>query len=457
MFENILGQEEAVFRLKSDIVSKTLPPSMLFSGPPASGKLTSALELARILSCLEPEPNRAAWNCPCSSCARHRILAHPDLLLLGPRSFPEEVTAARALLDKSPSRASIFFFVRSLRKLAKRFDAALYEGEESKLAKAASLLRDLEERLDALSPDRALGGKPADAGLAVEALAAAEAAMKLAEKLEPLVPDAPPVFQIRAAELWARRSPWGERKTIIIENADRLMESARNALLKILEEPPASVAFVLTTSRRSAIIRTVLSRVRTYPFAARDAASSALVLERVFRESGSALAAQFSPAGTNSVEAFLSTKRAFPPAAALESAKSFLASALRSRKEAIEKASAAGKGKNAIGDGMAFSPPLARLAGESKSGSAETLAAIFARTKDFGQKDEAFAGSFDAFVSAVADVAGGLLRERDLSASDAMLVDGWARLLREARDRRATFNLSAGVLAEGLLYAMGEI
>ena len=44
MFENLIDQE-AGLRLIQDIKQKKLPPSILFSGPECSGKLTAALSL----------------------------------------------------------------------------------------------------------------------------------------------------------------------------------------------------------------------------------------------------------------------------------------------------------------------------------------------------------------------------------------------------------------------------
>ncbi len=55
MFENLLYQDAASL-LTLDIKNKTLPSSILLSGPQSSGKLTCALELARVLSCTEPLP-----------------------------------------------------------------------------------------------------------------------------------------------------------------------------------------------------------------------------------------------------------------------------------------------------------------------------------------------------------------------------------------------------------------
>ena len=50
MFENVLGQQ-ATGQLIHDIKAGILAQAMLFSGPSASGKGTSALELGRIISC----------------------------------------------------------------------------------------------------------------------------------------------------------------------------------------------------------------------------------------------------------------------------------------------------------------------------------------------------------------------------------------------------------------------
>jgi DNA polymerase-3 subunit delta' len=52
----------------------------------------------------------------------------------------------------------------------------------------------------------------------------------------------------------------GRRRVVIIRDADTLETAAQNALLKSLEEPPPTTAFVLTTSVPSALLPTVRSR-----------------------------------------------------------------------------------------------------------------------------------------------------------------------------------------------------
>ncbi len=51
-----------------------------------------------------------------------------------------------------------------------------------------------------------------------------------------------------------------QRKVYIIESADTLLPPAQNALLKILEEPPQGVVFILLTVSRTAMLPTVNSR-----------------------------------------------------------------------------------------------------------------------------------------------------------------------------------------------------
>jgi len=57
-----------------------------------------------------------------------------------------------------------------------------------------------------------------------------------------------------------------ERKILLLRGVQTMLAPAQNALLKILEEPPPSAVFILTTTNRFALLETVRSRVRIiYP------------------------------------------------------------------------------------------------------------------------------------------------------------------------------------------------
>lgn len=53
-------------------------------------------------------------------------------------------------------------------------------------------------------------------------------------------------------------------RILIIENIERITEEAANALLKMLEEPPPGVLFLLTSSNIKEVLPTVISRVRLF-------------------------------------------------------------------------------------------------------------------------------------------------------------------------------------------------
>ncbi len=50
------------------------------------------------------------------------------------------------------------------------------------------------------------------------------------------------------------------RRVFIIKQAELMNESAQNALLKVLEEPPKNVVFILVVSSRTLLLQTVISR-----------------------------------------------------------------------------------------------------------------------------------------------------------------------------------------------------
>ncbi|MDR2608490.1 MAG: DNA polymerase III [Treponema sp.] len=272
MFENLIGQP-ALEQIREDLLQSRLAPSMLFWGPPASGKGTAALELARVLSCEATGRQYGEWNCGCPACTRYRLLLHPDLLMLGKRNFRMEIAAAGAALGRDWASASaLMLFIRSVRKLMGRFSPVLME-DDSKLSRLNPLLLSLEETLEDIV-SAAPGGREKIRDSIIEDSGRLE---------DEGLSDQVPVAQIRKASWWSRLAPQGKRKFLLIENAGRMQEGARNSLLKILEEPPERLSILLCSSSRETIMPTLLSRLRPYRFFQRDDEAEAEVLRRVFR------------------------------------------------------------------------------------------------------------------------------------------------------------------------------
>ncbi len=273
MFDNIIGHRETIALLASQLAAGTFPRAVLFHGPAYSAKLSTALEAARGLCCLR---GTAEWSCPCASCERHRVLTHPDLLLLGSRYFDVEMAASAEVLRRTEAQAARYLFVRSVRKLLRRFDPALWDAESADGRKVLAQAAAVEDLLETLAPPGAAGGR-----LQKSTEAVVEAAARLLDNLRAT---SIPIQQIRRLAQWAHLAPGGSRKVAIIEGAEAINESARNALLKLLEEPPEGVTLILTTTRRAAIMPTIVSRLRPYFFAERPPAEQEDVLRRIFRE-----------------------------------------------------------------------------------------------------------------------------------------------------------------------------
>jgi DNA polymerase-3 subunit gamma/tau len=274
VFENILYQHQIVHQIKTDLESGTLAPSILFSGPRYAGKGTTALELARVLSC-EDETNRGSWTCGCASCVRHRNLILPDMLLLGKRRFFVEIAASGdTFLHNPENHGSRMLFLRSVRKLLARFNAVLWE-DDPKFGKLKNQIAALEEELEDIEGTTGATELPKQCESIIKTAAQLEA-----EGLGELVP----IAQIRRAAYWSRLAPLGNHKCVIIENAENMQEGAKNSLLKILEEPPPRFTMILTSARPKSLLPTMLSRLRPYRFAARSAAEQSQVIGRIFRE-----------------------------------------------------------------------------------------------------------------------------------------------------------------------------
>jgi DNA polymerase-3 subunit gamma/tau len=204
-------------------------------------------------------------------------LSHPLTVLLGSRYADVEIAASADALMRSRKPATLYLLLRAIRKLTRRFDPSVADTDDPRvkgMQDRVALLEELAGGLtprDELPPAKQLG----DLTEKIIAAAAPVAAQVRADMIS--------IGQVRRLAAWAHLTAGGSRKVAIIENADRMLDSARNSLLKLLEEPPSSVHFILLTTRRAAMIPTILSRLRPYSLPARTAEQEKEVMTRIFR------------------------------------------------------------------------------------------------------------------------------------------------------------------------------
>lgn len=199
---DLIGHEETRAALSAALGRNQLPGSLLMHGPTGIGKQRLALWLAQRLVCESP----AAVE-PCGSCAACKAvlrLQHPDVHWFFPMPRPKSSGGADKMAD------------------------ALEE------ARAEALEERRKTAFRATTPSETIGIY---------------------------------VGHIQTLRRLATARPsMGRRKVFIVGDAEYLVPQeaspeAANALLKILEEPPADTTFILTAADPDSLLPTVRSRV----------------------------------------------------------------------------------------------------------------------------------------------------------------------------------------------------
>jgi len=207
-FKDIIGQQEVIERLVKDAQAGTVPHALLFCGPEGVGKLQTAIAFARYLLCRDK--GSAADSCgTCPACVKMNKLVHPDLHFV----FP--------VINKSKSAGSSTI---SDDEIATWRDTVLEQHYFG-----------FEEWLQAIDADNK------------QARIFVTESESILNKL-------------------SLKSVEGGYKIMIIWHAEKMNQECANALLKLLEEPPAGTIFILTTDTPEQMLETILSRTQRIDF-----------------------------------------------------------------------------------------------------------------------------------------------------------------------------------------------
>jgi DNA polymerase-3 subunit gamma/tau len=450
MFENVINQD-AIHQIKKDIEMNSLAPSLLFSGQPASGKGTAALELARVLSCQNDAASEIApWNCECPDCKLHRLLSHPDLVLMGAKKFSAEINAAAdTFLRNRESIASRHLFFRSVQKLLARFNPILWE-DDTKINKLNETMVKLSEDLDDFQQ---LALSAADTSSEKNNAAIEKLISSITAKTSKLendgISNTIPTAQIRRASSWSRLTPAGKRKVLIIEQADMMQDSSSNSLLKILEEPPENLSIILTTSFPGAILPTLLSRLRPYRFVQRDEATEREVIRRIFRAENVSDGKKTGSKITAYLDSFLPSQgEALFPLAAFFTASLAASAVVNLRRNGI------GEIPESIISLGKYSAPISEVEGPGRpSTDTKTLVSTILK----GANNFEVRSMFQMFLTSIMEILSGLMREHGNISGVTALVSVVGKKLKEAEMGVSTFNQNPAAALEKLFIELKEI
>ncbi len=209
-WNKIIGQQQQIRVLQKALETGRFAHAYLFTGPEGSGKESVAFEIAALLNCRNAAHNGQEGSCGlCPDCQQVGEFMHPNVEYI----FPVE----SALLDAGDSA----------KKENKRFTEA-------------------KERYDIL-----IGKKKENPYFSP----AMERSMGILTEQ---------IITLQHKALFMPNE--GSKKIFIISQAERLHPSAANKLLKLLEEPPAHVVFILVSSRPEALLPTIRSRCQAVRF-----------------------------------------------------------------------------------------------------------------------------------------------------------------------------------------------
>lgn len=226
------------------------PNSMLFTGPSCSGKMYAAL-----------------------CCAKKFNSDQDSTIIISDRTHKYRIKTALKLFEKNRNKASKEFLIDTVSVFLKQYHGALLESLSSTNKKKFSDAGTCSEILDEIKTCQE------NEILALNT--------KLDKAISPLVDQnktsSISVSQVRAIRDWARETNIDDKpKFVIIEGLENSTDSASNALLKILEEPPENTIFILLSTNPGRIPSTILSRVRKFVFNPLTNTEKAFVLNKIF-------------------------------------------------------------------------------------------------------------------------------------------------------------------------------
>jgi DNA polymerase-3 subunit gamma/tau len=257
MFEQLSAFQPALAeQMSRQIQENSFAQVNLFGGERYSLRMSFALECARVLSCRK----EGRQDCDCESCRRFSTLSVPNLLIISQRDHESVIETSLTTFARLYNDFSKNLVIRTVRILLLQYHPALKAVNQSQNAvfDAASVLNELLIDFSNLAQFDAKTAKrwADDIRSSLKILYAA------ARKNTTIT-----INQVRDVDQWINQTSMGESKRfIILEAMEETNISARNSLLKMLEEPPSDVYFFLISSFPNRIMQTILSRVRRYAF-----------------------------------------------------------------------------------------------------------------------------------------------------------------------------------------------
>lgn len=200
-YQQLYGQEELVTKLSALVEEGRLPHALLFTGEPGGEALHLALAVARHILCQGEKGTRPCGSC--TSCKKVDILQHPDLYL----SFPIVKEGNREVTSQD--------FLPQFRQLLLEQDERVTEEEWRAMLNAKN------------------------------------------KQLQIYVSEAEYLLHVTSL-----RSFGSNNQVVLMWLPEAMRVETANKLLKVIEEPPAGVIFLLVSHQPDKLLPTIISRLQ---------------------------------------------------------------------------------------------------------------------------------------------------------------------------------------------------
>lgn len=227
MYKNIKGQERVIENLKRIFHSGKIPHSFIFYGSDGVGKDAAAIEFAKLLNCDNPVNGNEACD-SCKNCLEidsfRSVLVKYIIALPSGKSESDDDSNPLEKLDKE----DYLNYLNELdcKRINKYYSISLPRANDIRISSIRQIRKEIY-----------LTGKT------------------------------------------------GKKKVFIISKCDRMNLNSANSLLKILEEPPRDSVLILTTSKITSLLPTIIGRCQKLKF---DNLSKSIILQYI-KESESSL------------------------------------------------------------------------------------------------------------------------------------------------------------------------
>jgi len=269
MFDNLIGHNNIKKLLINDINNNSLSNAMIFLGNKFSGRLTASIEFTRIINCLDNKK----IDCKCNNCKRINDFNFEGLVLLSRRD--NSLILNNLILSYGKNNDSIY--IEKIINLLKitflplqdfLIKDAFNENEKNEINKIAENIFNIVNNTDYNLNNFK---KAYDAILKLQ---------NLYKKMNI------PVNSIRSMLEWTYISQPDINRVVIVDHVDLLEKSSQNILLKRLEEPSKNLYFILIAENLNNIVKTILSRCRTYYFKKLNQNDINIIIKNEFNDSG---------------------------------------------------------------------------------------------------------------------------------------------------------------------------